>query len=98
MALQKELSLHANTGNKSQKVTISSTNAASSAIPTDNAVIYATVDCFMRAGAAPVAVATGVDQFIPASTLLRVTLPQINWKLAFITSSASGLVYITPGA
>ena len=98
MSLQKELSFHANAGGLSQSVSISSTSAATVGLVADNVVIYSTVDCFMRAGASPTALATGVDQFVPAATMLRVTIPTAGWQLAFKTSSASGTVYVNPGA
>jgi hypothetical protein len=52
----------------------------------------------MRQGTNPNALATGVDQFIPANTLLRVDNIIGGNKLAFKTTAASGTVYITPGA
>jgi hypothetical protein len=92
-----EQSIEANTGGTSQVVSISTTSAQSTAITTNTALVYSTVDCFMRQGANPTALSNGTDQIIPATTLLRVSLTEGN-KLAFITASGSGTVYITPGA
>jgi len=93
--MQVEQSIFAGAGS-SQALAISSTSAKAS-IRDASVVIYATVDCFMRAGSNPTALATGVDQFIPAGVMLRVAL-QPGYQLAFVTSSASGTVYISPGA
>lgn len=92
-----ELSFIVGAGGTSQSVAISSTSAQSAAIPGNMAMIYATADCFMRCGANPTAVSDGTDQFVPASTMLRVQL-QGGGKLAFKTTGATGSVYITPGA
>ena len=97
----KELSISVNAGGTSQKVTLAaSTSAQSTAIDAEFVMVYSTVDCFVRAGANPTALATGVDQFIPANTLLRldgINRAATGSKLAFISASA-GTVYITPGA
>jgi hypothetical protein len=90
-----EHSIMVQEGNKCQSVSISSTSAQSSTIDKGQAVIYATTDCFMRQGSNPTALSTGVDQFIPGSTLLRITMKPMS-KLAFVTTSATGTVYIQP--
>lgn len=101
--LVSESSLMVLSGGQSQAVSISTTSAQSAAIGnsgegTQTAVIYSTVECFMRQGANPTALATGVDQIIPASTLLRLDNIVGGNRLAFITPTGSGTVYITPGA
>lgn len=92
-----ELSTVVGTGGTSQAVSISGTSAQSTAIPGNMALVYSTADCFMRCGSNPTALSDGTDQFVPASTLLRVQL-QGGGKLAFKTTGATGTVYITPGA
>ncbi len=94
----REIDLTLSSGGNCQAVSISSTSAQSGALPNDTAVIYATVACFARTGSNPTALATGVDIFIPATTMLRITVPNPGDKIAFVTSSATGTVYIAPGA
>ncbi len=97
MGVEQEISLLLGGGGASQAVSISSTSAQSAAMSGDNAVLYSTVDTFVRAGTNPTALSDGTDQFIPAGVLVRVRF-DAGSKLAFKTSSASGTVYITPGA
>jgi hypothetical protein len=85
------------TGGQSEKIAISGTSAQSSAITTDKINIYADVDCFVRQGANPVALADGTDQIIPAGVMLRGYEITSGNKLAFIAASTSGNVYLTPG-
>lgn len=85
-------------GGESQTVAVSSTSAQSTALKAKRAVLYSTVDVFFRQGSNPTALATGVDQFLPANTLLRVCDIADGNKLAFKTSGASGTVYISPAA
>ena len=96
--MDKENSLTINGGGTSQAVAISSTSAQSAAMNSPVALVYATVDCFARRGSNPTALSDGTDQFIPANTLLRISGIERGDKLAFKTTSASGTVYITPGA
>lgn len=95
--MNRETSLIASSGGRSQAVAIGATSAASTAVSAHEVTICATADCFMRQGIAPVALANGTDQFVPSGTLLRVEVTSGN-KLAFITSGATGTVYITPDA
>lgn len=99
--VEKELSVTVNEGGKSHKVTLTAgASAPSAAIDAEFVMVYSTVDCFVRAGANPTALADGTDQFIPANTLLRldgINRSHTGSKLAFISASA-GTVYITPGA
>ena len=93
--LYRELSMHIDEGGTSAAVAISSTSAQSAAIATGCAVVYLTVDAFARSGSDPTALATGVDQIIPAATLLRLTCKP-GHKFAFKTSGAAGTAYVTP--
>jgi hypothetical protein len=92
-----ENSINILTGGQTNAVSISTTSAQSSAIDAEKVVIYSTVFCFVRQGANPTALSNGTDQPVPAENYLRVTLTPGN-KLAFITASGTGTVYITPGA
>lgn len=90
-----ETSLVVLSGGQSQKLAISTSSATSAAIPSNSVVIFADTQCFMRRGSG--ALSTGVDQIVPANTLLRVDIP-VGSTIAFITATGSGYVYISPGA
>jgi hypothetical protein len=92
-----EHSLTIGAGGTSQALSISTTSAQSSAIAGGSALIYSTVDCFTRADANPTALSNGTDLFIPAGVVFRADFAPGS-KLAFITASGTGTVYITPGA
>lgn len=81
-----------------QSVSASTTTAATTnAIGAQDCVIYSTVECFAFAGATPTAtVAAGTP--IPAGVLIRVDGLQATDKLAFITATGTGTVYVRPGA
>ena len=81
-----------------QSVSVSGTSAASTnAISTDTAVVYSTVECFVLAATTPTAtVAAGTP--IPANTLVRLTGLALTDKLAAITATGTGTLYIRPGA
>jgi hypothetical protein len=96
--LVSESSIFANTGGTSQAVSISSVSAQSSAITDGFAVVTPTTDCFFRAGANPTALSNGTDQILLGGNTYRITNITSGHKLAFITTSATGTVYITPGA
>ena len=81
----------------SQALIVSSTSAQSAVALTTSVVATPTVDCFVRQGANPTALADGTDMFLLALTSYRLALPRGN-KLAFVTSSATGTAYLTPGA
>lgn len=84
-------------GGQSQQVAITAASASSTAITGSNKLyICATVDCFVRQGATPTALATGVDQFIPAYTPMRIAGFTSGNKVACITTGGSGYLYITP--
>lgn len=93
-----EISLVPNEGGKSEIVAVTATSAQSSVLYTDRSGyinLISTIDCFMRMGTNPTALNTGVDQFVPAGNLLRVGPIPPNYRLAFITASGAGTVYIT---
>lgn len=92
----REISLNVPHAAVSSTVAISTTSAQSSAIAAESAYIYSTVDCFAVAGATPTA--TTACMFVPKETPLRIGGIKRGQKLAFITASGSGSVYLTPGA
>lgn len=104
-----EISLSLNTGGTSQKLAISSTSAQSAAAATNATigetkgeaipyVICPDTDCFIRKGTNPTALSDGTDgPLLKANQQYRVELMD-GEKMAFITTSASGFVYITPRA
>lgn len=81
----------------SQALSISSTSAQSAVINATSVVVTPTIDCFVRQGSNPTALSDGTDMFLLGQIAYRLSLPRGN-KLAFKTVSASGTVYITPGA
>ena len=93
-----EVSFVPNEGGRSQAVSVSTTSAQSSVLYTNQAGyvnILSTVDCFIRMGTNPTALATGVDQFIPANNLFRTGPIPAEYKIAAVTGSGTGTVYIT---
>jgi hypothetical protein len=86
------------TGGQSAAVSISTTSAQSAAITTPSVVVTPTVDCFFRQGANPTALSDGTDQILLATNSYRLSGIVSGNKLAFITASGTGTVYITPGA
>ena len=93
-----EESVVALTGATCEAIAISTTSAQSSAITSGRVVLYSSVECFFRQGSNPTALSTGVDQILPASTMLRVVDIESGNKLAFKTASGTGTVYIAPAA
>lgn len=85
-------------GGTCEAIAVSGTSAQSSAITAKRVVLYSTTDVFFRQGSNPTALATGVDQLLPALTMLRVVDIENGNKLAFKTTSATGTVYIAPAA
>lgn len=85
-------------GGTCEAVAVSTTSAESAAITSGRVVLYSSVECFFRQGSNPTALATGVDQILPASTMLRVVDIESGNKLAFKTASGTGTVYIAPAA
>lgn len=101
-----EISMGLTDGGTSQKVAIgivSAQSAAAAAASTENKgapikyLVTPDVTCFVRKGANPTAVADGTDQILIANQTYRVELMD-GEKMAFITASGSGNVYITPRA
>jgi hypothetical protein len=91
-------SIVALTGGQSAAVAISAVSAQSAAITMPSVVVTPTVDCFFRQGANPTALSNGTDQILLATNSYRISGIVSGNKLAFITASGSGTVYITPGA
>jgi len=94
--ITREESLTLSSGGTSQSVSMSTTSASSTAIWAPFIVVYVSVDCFARSGAAPTAVSTGADQFLVGGNQYR-----FPWKpgdlIALITATGTGTAYITPG-
>jgi len=84
------------TGEGNQQVSASGTSAATTnAINAEDPLVYSTVEVFAVAGASPTAtVAAGTP--IPANTLIRLSGVQPGDRLAFITASGTGTVYVCP--
>lgn len=90
-------------GGQSSKVAISTTSAQSAVfngnqsgnIP-DNYSITPDVTCFVRMGVNPVAVSDGTDQILFAGSTYRVQPCPQGQRFAFITSTGTGNVYLTP--
>lgn len=96
------VSLNVLSGGQSTAVAISGTSAQSAAFSfgekTGEVVVTPTVDCFVRQGANPTALANGTDQFLIGGNMYRLEGVEPGNKLAFITSGGTGTVYITPSA
>lgn len=94
-----EYSMAAQTGGTSIKLAVSTTSAATTN-PIGNSVVVVTPDVavFFRRGAAPVAVADGTDQLLNANQSYRLYGLNLQDKLAFITATGTGNVYLSPGA
>jgi hypothetical protein len=103
MANMVEHSFAISDGGTSQAFAISATSAQSAAfgaaqgIPQGliNVVITSTVDCFIRKGVNPVALSSGVDQYIVGGTMYRTSVMP-GERIAAISVSGSGMFYITP--
>lgn len=90
-------------GGQSIKVAISTTSAQSPVFGgnqtgniSDNYSITPDVTCFIRMGTNPTAVADGTDQILFAGNTYRVTPCPQGSRFAFITSTGTGNVYLTP--
>ena len=81
-----------------QSVSVSTTTAVTTnVIGAEECVVYSDVECFAVAGAAPTAtVAAGTP--LPAGVLVRLEGLSGTDKLAFITATGTGTVYVRPGA
>ena len=90
-------SIIALTGGQSEAIAISGTSAQCTAITAGSALVTSTVDCFFRQGANPTALSNGTDQLLLGGNTYRISGITSGYELAFITTGASGTVYITPG-
>lgn len=86
------------TGQGQQSVSVSTSSAASgNEIGAGECLVLSDVACFALAGSAPTAtVAAGTP--IPANVYIRLEGLDPSDKLAFITATGTGTVYIRPGA
>lgn len=80
-------------GGNGEVVSISGTSAASTNAYKGIVIITPTVDCFVRMGEDPTAVANGTDQFLVQN---GVYMFRVNGKIAAITTAATGSLYISP--
>lgn len=80
-----------------QKLAVSSTSAQSAALESTSCVVYSDVDCYVRQGSNPTAVADGSDQFIPAGAFVQLAGITKGNKLAFI-GNQTGLVHLCRGS
>lgn len=96
-----EHSLNILEGGQSSSVAISTTSAQSAALsfPAAQAgyvLVTTDTNCFVRQGTNPTALSNGTDQILLANQTYRCWVNSGN-KLAFITASGTGTVYLTPG-
>lgn len=96
-----EHSLNILSGGQSSVVAASTSSAQSATftfpgVTSGYVVITPLVNCFVRQGENPTALADGTDQLLLANNSYRVFVNSGN-KLAFITPSGTGNVYLTPG-
>jgi hypothetical protein len=94
----RDISIKIDSGGASEDLAISGVSAQSAAITAGEALVTPTVDCFVRQGSNPTALADGTDIFLLANVSVRLSGILNGYKLAFITSGAAGTVYISPGA
>jgi len=82
-----------------QSVSVSTSSAATAAvINSSTCVVYSTVECFLVVGASPTAT-VAIGQPIPANTLVPVKgITAGVDKIAAISATGSGTLYIRPGA
>lgn len=92
-----DLSIVVDEGGRSQAVAVSGSSAQSAGINADYALVTATTPVFVRQGSSPSASSSGTDIYLLSNVSYRLNLKRGN-KLAFCTSGATGIVYITPGA
>lgn len=84
-----------NAGGTSQQVAVSTVSAQSGVINADLVQLTVqTAPVFVRAGAAPTAVADGTDQLFAVGTY-QVAIPR-GQRLAFIVGTGTATVNITP--
>ena len=81
-----------------QSVSASTSSVATTnAIGSDECLVLSDVACFAVTGASPTATVTNGTP-IPANQLVRLHSVGADNKLAFITASGTGTVYVRPGA
>jgi hypothetical protein len=80
-------------GGSCQQLSISTTSTQSAAINARVVHVTPTADCFMRGGTNPTALSNGTDHFLVANATQEFRVDQ-GGKLAFITASGTGAVYI----
>jgi hypothetical protein len=95
-----EYSVKALSGGQSDAIALSTTSAQTTKqaiIDAEKVAVFCEEKVFFREGTNPTALSDGTDQIIPGGVWTRIS-KTAGYKLAFITSSGSGTVYITPGA
>lgn len=101
-----EITAEVLSGGQSAQIAISSTSAQGPLVsaPTNHptgvpvkCLVTPDTICFCRKGTNPTALSNGTDQILLANTTYRVELLP-GERMAFVTASASGNVYFTPGA
>lgn len=90
----KATSFSVNAGNTSAAVGISNVSAQGPVHTSTSVLVSPTVDCFVRQGANPTALSTGVDMFLFGGFTYRLQVI-IGQRLALIGPGA-GTAYITP--
>lgn len=85
-------------GGSSQAIAVSGVSAQSAILNFEQYVITPTVDVFVRQGENPTALANGTDMILLGGLSYRVRNVKQGNLMAFITSGATGTVYLTPGA
>ena len=85
-------------GGESTKISVSSVSAQSAVLTAESYLVTPDTTCFVRQGSNPTALSNGTDQILLANNTYRITPIVSGYKLAFITTAASGLVYLTPNA
>lgn len=104
----REISMAVSTGGTSQRISISGTSAQSSVLSSQtvsapnsagglDVLCTVDVDCFVRQGSNPTALADGTDQLLLAGNTYRLSGIINGNRLAFITSGGTGNAYLTPG-
>lgn len=98
-------SVVADTGEQTERKSIGTISAESSAINATSALVTPSVDCYFRQGAplsntavVPTKDGAAGDQLLIGGNTYRVSGIVSGNSLAFITESGSGEVLITPGA
>lgn len=93
----KIVNLTVNNGGTSEKFSTSTTSAQSAIYDNQSLLFITDAACYIRAGANPTALATGVDQYIPANQYVRIAPWVPGNRLAVIALTGTGVAYVTPG-